>query len=249
MWAILGSMFIFRLLLYLYDLRYGTAPFSPARAVSYFFMLPNVCFPLFPVVDYKTYCSTHYNDDACAIYQLGLKWMLRGVVQLLVYRLVYHFAILNIDDVKDARSVAEYMVATYLLYLHVSGQFHLIVGLLHMFGFNLPETHHRYLLASSFTDFWRRINIYWKDFIMRLFFYPAFFVLKRLGTLRAIAIATLGAFFATCASHLAVVLVSRAVPLERARRRVLECVGGAGNGERRVRSYRRPAPHALQATL
>ena len=87
----------------------------------------------------------------------------------------------------DAKDVAEFMVATYLLYLHVSGQFHLIVGLLHMFGFNLPETHHRYLLASSFTDFWRRINIYWKDFIMKLFFYPAFFALKRIGTLRAIA--------------------------------------------------------------
>ena len=92
-------------------------------------------------------------------------------------------------------------MATYLLYLHVSGQFHLIVGLLHMFGFNLPETHHRYLLASSFTDFWRRINIYWKDFIMKLFFYPAFFALRGIGTLRAIALATLLAFFATWALH------------------------------------------------
>ncbi len=201
MWAILGSMFIFRMLLYLYDLKHGTAPFSPARAVAYFFMVPNVCFPLFPVVDYKTFCSTHYNDDAISIYQLGVRWMMRGIVQLLVYRVIYHFATLNIDDVNNSRQVAEYMVATYLLYLHVSGQFHLIVGLLHMFGFNLPETHHRYLLASSFTDFWRRINIYWKDFIMRLFFYPAFFVLKRLGTLRAIAVATLGAFVATWALH------------------------------------------------
>jgi hypothetical protein len=201
MWPILGSMFIFRILLYLYALKYDAAPFSAAHAVSYFFMLPNVCFPLFPVVDYKTYCSSHYNDNAISIYQLGLKWMLRGIVQLLLYRLIYSSATLNLEDVTNARKVAEYMVATYLLYLHVSGQFHLIVGLLHMFGFNLPETHHLYLLSSSFTDFWRRINIYWKDFILKLFFYPAFFAFKRIGALKAIALATVLAFASTWALH------------------------------------------------
>ena len=36
-------------------------------------------------------------------------------------------------------------------------QFHLVIRMLYLFGFRLHETHHRYLLASSFTDFWRRI--------------------------------------------------------------------------------------------
>ena len=35
MWAILASMFIFRLMLYLYDLKHGTAPFSPARGIVF----------------------------------------------------------------------------------------------------------------------------------------------------------------------------------------------------------------------
>ena len=43
----------------------------------------------------------------------------------------------------------------------VSGQFHVACGMLHLFGHALPETHRRYLLAESFTDYWRRINIYW----------------------------------------------------------------------------------------
>jgi hypothetical protein len=89
----------------------------------------------------------------------------------------------------------------YLLYLRISGTFHLIVGLLHMFGFNLPETHHLYLLASSFTDFWRRINIYWKDFVMKLFFYPIHFKLRKMGTLSALSLATLATFLATWALH------------------------------------------------
>jgi hypothetical protein len=200
-WIILGSMFVFRIMVYLYDLKHRTAPFSPARSIAYFFMLPNVCFPLFPLVDYKTFCSTYYNEDWKRIYQTGLLWMLRGVFHLLLYRLVYQFAPLDVSNLSSATDVAGFMLATYLLYLRVSGQFHLIVGLLHMFGFNLPETHHLYLLASSFTDFWRRINIYWKDFIMKLFFYPSFFQLRKLGTLPALALATLVTFFATWLLH------------------------------------------------
>ncbi len=201
MWVILGSMFMFRLIIYLYDLKHRTAPFSPARAISYFFMLPNVCFPLFPVVDYKTFCSTYYNEDWVPIYQNGLRWMFRGVVQLLLYRIIYQFAPLDVYKLSSALDVAGCMLGMYLLYLRVSGTFHLIVGLLHMFGFNLPETHHLYLLASSFTDFWRRINIYWKDFVMKLFFYPTHFALRRMGPLRAMSVATLATFLATWLLH------------------------------------------------
>ncbi|HEY3128786.1 MAG TPA: hypothetical protein VGL91_04970, partial [Acidobacteriota bacterium] len=159
MWVILGSMFMFRLMIYLYDLKYRTAPFSPARAISYFFLLPNVCFPLFPVVDYKTFCSTYYNEDWPRVYQTGLKWMFRGVIQLLLYRVVYQYAPLDVSKLSSTLDAAGFMLGMYLVYLRVSGTFHLIVGLLHMFGFNLPETHHMYFLATSFTDLWRRINI------------------------------------------------------------------------------------------
>src|SRR5437868_6180458 len=201
MWVILGSMFMFRLMIYLYDLKHRTAPFSPARAISYFFLLPNVCFPLFPVVDYKTFCSTYYNEDWPRIYQTGLKWMFRGVVQLLLYRIVYEYAPLDVSKLTSALDVAGCMLGMFLLYLRISGTFHLIVGLLLMFGFNLPETHHLYYLASSPTDLWRRINIYWKDFVMKLFFYPMHFKLRKMGTLRALSVATMVTFLATWVLH------------------------------------------------
>jgi len=121
MWVILGSMFMFRLVVYLYDLKHGTAPFSASRAISYFFLLPNVCFPLFPVVDYKTFCSTYYNEDWPRIYQTGLKWMFRGVFQLLLYRVVYQFAPLDVYKLSSALDVAGCMLGMYLLYLRISG--------------------------------------------------------------------------------------------------------------------------------
>src|SRR4029077_3412432 len=127
MWVILGSMFMFRVMIYLYDLKHRTAPFSPARAISYFFLLPNVCFPLFPVVDYKTFCSTYYNEEWVRVYQTGLRGMLRGVCQLLLYRIVDQFSALDVSKLSPALDAAGFMLGMYLLYLRVTGMFHLIV--------------------------------------------------------------------------------------------------------------------------
>jgi D-alanyl-lipoteichoic acid acyltransferase DltB (MBOAT superfamily) len=200
-WPILGSMFMFRLIVYLYDLRHDRSPPSPVRALSYFFMLPNVCFPLFPVIDYKSFRRNYYDDDAHRTYQVGVDWIVRGVVHLLLYRIVYYYFTLAPSEVHGPGDLAQYLISNFLLYLRVSGTFHLIVGMLYLFGFRLPETHHRYLLASSFTDFWRRINIYWKDFMLKVFYFPAYFQLRRFGNTAALVLATLFVFVMTWLLH------------------------------------------------
>jgi len=200
-WPILGSMFMFRLISYLYDLKHDPGLASIPRSLSYFFLLPNVCFPLFPVVDFKTFCRQYYNDDRHQIYMIGVQWIFRGVVQLILYRLVYQVLVLEPASVETIADLGQYLLWPYLLYLRVSGQFHIIVGVLRLFGFNLPETHHAYFLASSFTDFWRRINIYWKDFMMKVFYYPAYFALRKRGETMALVLSTLVVFAVTWALH------------------------------------------------
>ena len=200
-WPILGSMFMFRLIVYLYDLRHEPVRPTLARTLSYFFLLPNVCFPLFPVVDYKTFRRTYYDGEPWRIYQTGVDWIWRGLIQLLIYRFVYQYLATSPSEVRTAADLFNYLVSNFLLYLRVSGQFHVIVGMLHLFGFNLPETHHLYYLASSFNDFWRRINIYWKDFMMKLFYYPAFFMLRHRGQTFAMVVSTLFVFASTWLLH------------------------------------------------
>jgi D-alanyl-lipoteichoic acid acyltransferase DltB (MBOAT superfamily) len=201
LWPVLGSMFMFRLIIYLYDLQHEQRRPGFASILGYFFMAPNVCFPLFPIVDYKRFQRNYYNEDAPTIYQRGIKWMFRGIIHLLLYRFVYRHMALDPTQVDGTFTFLQYTLATFLLYFQVSGMFHLIVGMLLLFGFNLPETHHLYYLASSFTDFWRRINIYWKDFVMKIFYYPVYFRLRKLGETRAIVLSTLIVFFATWFLH------------------------------------------------
>ena len=201
-WPILGSMFVFRMIVYMYDRKHAKDRVNWWQTLGYFFLLPNVCFPLFPVVDYKKFCRNYYDDERHKIYQVGVEWMWRGLLQLVLYRLVYYHLTVDSVAITNLGELLVYMLSTFMLYVRISGHFHLVIGMLHLFGFNLPETHHRYFLASSFTDFWRRINIYWKDFMLKVFYYPAYFKVRKLGDTTALVLATAFTFVVTWFLHL-----------------------------------------------
>jgi len=202
LWTIFGAMFMFRMIVYLYDLKNHAAPFGLWRSMAYFFMLPNVCFTLFPVVDYKTFSRGYYKIDPFVTYQTGVNWIFRGLIQLVLYRAVYQYLPSDPASIESASGAALFLVRPYLLYLRISGSFHLAIGMLHLFGFNLPRTNFNYLLASSFTDYWRRVNIYWKDFLQKIFFNPFYLRFKRgMNATTALVLTTFIAFFATWALH------------------------------------------------
>lgn len=201
-WPVIASMFMFRLIVYLYQIRHDARAPKVTESLAYFFMLPNVCFPLFPVVDFQTFRRSHYTSpDRFRVYQTGIHWILRGMVHLLCYRLVYYNLVNDVTEISTRTDFFQFMLWPFLLYLRVSGTFHIITGLLHLFGFALPETHKLYFLSGTFTEFWRRINIYWKDFIMKIIYYPVYFRSRKFGDRMALVIATATAFFMTWVLH------------------------------------------------
>ncbi len=199
-WLLLGALFMFRVIVYLHDIRYmkGRPPLT--EFLAYFFILPNYIFLLFPVVDYKSMRVGYYRRDIHEIAQQGIVWICRGTVQLLAYMLVL-YARDMLPETHSFGSMVSMMLLTFMLYLRVSGQFHISVGLLHLFGYDLPETNHKYLLSHSLTDFWRRINIYWKDFMVKIVYFPTYFRLRKGGELRAQLVGTTLVFLVTWALH------------------------------------------------
>lgn len=198
---VVASLFMFRMVIYLYELKHARGREPIVDAASYFLLLPNFVFPHFPVVDYRTFQRGYFARGIHEIQRTGLAMMSRGAVHLLGYRVIDRLLLITPDAVDGPAALASFVVCNYLLYLRVSGQFHIACGMLHLFGFQLPETHHRYLLASSFTDYWRRINIYWKDFMIRIVFNPVVFRLKRWPQPFALAVATAAVFVATWFLH------------------------------------------------
>jgi hypothetical protein len=200
-WPILGSMFMFRLISYAHYLKHHKPEKNSPFVLSYFFLLPNVVFPLFPIVDYATFRRTYYNGDKYAGYQIGINWIARGLIHLLLYRLAYHYLIIGPGDVTSFWSFFRYVVSNFLLILRLSGQFHIVVGILHLFGFNLPEVMHRYWLASSFSEFWRRANIYWRDFMQKIVFFPTYVRLRQFNATTRVLLSMLAVFAITALLH------------------------------------------------
>ena len=173
-WPVFGAIFMFRFMIYVYDAGHARTPPSLMDFLTYFFILPNYYFLLFPVIDFQTHRQSYYRRNIHQVAQQGLVWIGRGTIQLMLYRLVYHWKGPSNapDQVTTFGALVVTMVLTFMLYLRVSGQFHMIIGFLHLFGYDLPETHRKYLLSRSLTDYWRRINIYWKDFMVKMFYFP-----------------------------------------------------------------------------
>jgi hypothetical protein len=200
-WPILGSMFMFRLIIYLYESRRETTHAPLGITVAYFFPLQNICFLFFPIIDFKTFRDTYRAESRWQDAQVGVGYFVTGLSHLLAYRVIKYYILPSPHQLGDLPHLALFLAANYALYMHVSGYFHIITGIFHLFGFGLPRTHHNYFLASSFTDVWRRINIPWKEFMAKLFFFPAFFAARRLGTGAAIVVAALWVFVMTWFLH------------------------------------------------
>lgn len=200
-WPLLGALFMFRLLVYLYDLAYMKGRPSLKEFLAYFFLLPNYYFLFFPVIDFQTMRRTYFDRDIHECAQTGIYWMYRGTIQLLCYKAFYYLYNSALEHPASFPRLISIIVLSYLLYTKLSGQFHIIAGMLHLFGYGLPETNHRYLLAHSMDDLWRRINIYWKDFMVKMVYLPVYFRIRRVGDLRARVAATVAVFIATWALH------------------------------------------------
>ncbi|HEY3824177.1 MAG TPA: hypothetical protein VGL82_06440 [Bryobacteraceae bacterium] len=201
-WPVLGSVFLFRMVVYMYDLGHTTGAPPLKDYLSYFFLIPNYYFLMFPVIDFQTFRKSFFKRDIHTVAQKGIWWIFRGTTHLLLYRLIYQAqGRFSPPHVSVPMAVAAKAAFIYLLYLRISGQFHIITGMLALFGYDLPETNRYYLLARSVNDLWRRNNIYWKDFMVKIVYFPAYFRMRRQGERRAQLLATALVFAVTWFLH------------------------------------------------
>jgi D-alanyl-lipoteichoic acid acyltransferase DltB (MBOAT superfamily) len=196
----LGALFMFRMILYLYELPHERDSVSTWQRLNYFFLLPNICFPIFPVLDYKVFKRCYYSRPEYEIYKRGVYLVSLGTAQLVLYRCLYQ-VLPAASGVSDAVDLLWYASISYLMLIRFSGILQLSVGLLCLFGLYLPDIFKFMFFADSYADLWRRVNIYWKDFVVKIVYYPWYFRLKRRGTVLAVTVATFLTFVANWFFH------------------------------------------------
>ena len=194
-------LFMFRLIIYMYEIKNGLVPQNKWQSISYFFLFPNVFFLFFPIIDYKTYIKTYLDSPEKEIWQKGIRWMVRGLIHIFCYRLICANLLIGASEVHNLPSLLQYMFVNYSLIIRLSGVFHFMIGLVCMFGFNLPQIFDNYFTATSFVDLWRRINIYWRNFVLKIFFYPIMFRYKKFIKKNLLACTMMTVFFITWIMH------------------------------------------------
>jgi hypothetical protein len=193
--AIFGAAFCFRIFPYLYEAKHFKQKPSLRDFVRYFFMMPG--FKL-ATVDYQKLGQSFYQRDINDVAQQGVRWIARGIIQYAVW-LYCHDKVYWITE--QSRHISflgwvKHLVFGYTLYLSVSCRIHMWVGVMHLFGYDLPEPYRWFAFAHSPLDFWRRANVYWKDIMLKVVFMPVYFTLRKKGDLAAKLIA-IGCVFAT----------------------------------------------------
>jgi len=197
----IATLFMFRLISYFYHERRGFTNVPLVLRLNYFFLLPNLVFLLFPIVDYRNFAETYYNRPAIEIYKKGLIRIGTGVLFLMLHRVLYYYCSIAPQDVRDLTDFLAFSFISYFLIIQVVGIFMICVGWVTLFGYYVPPLFENFFFAKGFSDLWRKINHYWRDFIIKVFYFPIFFRIRKIGQYPAMVIGGLLAFFCSWMMH------------------------------------------------
>lgn len=189
--SIIGTLLTYRILIFLYEDRTNLQTTHDINKANYFLMLPTISMYLFPPIDYKTFTASYNSVQNQLIYKKGAIWISQGIFHLVIYRIIYHHIHIPLANVITLTDFAIHAISSYMFVLRLSGIFHIGVGILCLFGYNMPRSFDNYFLATDFSDLWRRLNTYFKDMMVKVFYYPIFFKFKKLGTTNAIILSIL----------------------------------------------------------
>lgn len=178
---IFGSIFTLRLILYVIELKKNPNLWGWKETISYFLMLPNFTLYIFPLISYEAFCNGLRSEAKIEIYKKGFHFIAIGALQLLLWKIIRFYFYFPFEKVHSVGEFSLFLILNFLLYIRISGSFHMIVGVLGLYGIDLPRVNNFYLFSTGFSDFWRRINIYFRDFVIKFIFHPCYFYLKKYG--------------------------------------------------------------------
>ena len=197
---VIGSFFMFRSISFLHEIKFLKNKVPLIDKINYFLLTPNFSLPLFPIVDYKTFITSYEGINSKTLSRSSLL-ICRGIVQMIIYRFIYHNIIIPFDEIHNLSQVFVYIIANFMVVLRVIGAFHIAIGLVILTGYNIPDVFNNIFFSTGFSNLWRRTNMYWRNFMVKTFYYPIYFKIKKHGIYKALFISTFICFFITWILH------------------------------------------------
>ena len=193
-----AAAFMFRGIWFYYESKHGLLKSGFWMDLAYFLIPANLCFTFFAIIDPLKFSTSYKGFDA---FDSGLKRIAYGLGLVLLYRFISNLFPASYEDVNNFSTLIHYAASKYSLVLNVAGIILAGAGTLNLFGFELASLFGNFLLASSFTELWRKINTNWRDFVVRVFYYPLYFKFKNKSSFFRIYLSINIAYFLTWILH------------------------------------------------
>lgn len=172
-----ASILIFRLILLLYETKYANLYDNHWLNLAYLFSFNHLFFLLGPVVDYKVFVRSFYATNQRENTNRALWFLFSGVLLFVLHRI--SAAIFATDSITNLKTLIPFLIGNYLVVLKIVATLTFAVGCITIFGFHLPNPFGLFLFADSFKNYWRKVNVYWREFMMKLVYYPVYFEIRR----------------------------------------------------------------------
>ena len=172
-----ASILIFRVILLLYETKYASLHTNHWLNLAYIFSFNHLFFLLGPVVDYKVFVRSFQGANSRENTNRALWFLYSGVFLFVLHRI--STALFAFDAVTNLNTLLPFLVGNYLVVLKIVATLTFSVGCITLFGFQLPNPFGLFLFADSFKSYWRKVNVYWREFMMKLVYYPVYFELRK----------------------------------------------------------------------
>ncbi|MBX7093278.1 MAG: hypothetical protein K1X56_01030 [Flavobacteriales bacterium] len=173
-----GVMFMFRGISFYYENSIGKIKSPWIIKWNYFAMIPNLFFFLFPIIDYRKFTGNYYSVPVFMIWKSALRHLALGLFYYILYRWINLSFINDPIDVIEASLVVKYFFFGFALSLRMVGIFYIGLALIECWGYQYEDVFGNYFSAHSFTNLWQKINVFWREFMLRIFYYPLYFRIK-----------------------------------------------------------------------
>lgn len=193
-----AAAFMFRGIWFYYESKHGLLKSGFWMDLAYFLIPANICFAFFAIIDPLKFNNSFKGYKT---FDSGIKRLAYGLSLVLLYRLLANGFPISFEDVNNFSSLFHYAISKYWLVLNIAGIILCGAATMNLFGFELASLFGNFLLATSFTELWRKINTNWRDFMIRVFYYPLFFKLKKQNEFIRIYVSINVAFVLTWLLH------------------------------------------------
>jgi len=197
----IAAILMFRVIVLMYELKYARLKDNRWLQLSYFLCFPNLSFLFFPIIDYRTYMRSYYADSYGVVCRRAMWFIMLAVGELLLYKLITHYLNPTVASIHDAYTLIAFCLSHYLLVIKMVGILTMGVGLMMMFGFSMPAPFGNFLLAFSFSEYWQKVNAYWRAFVLKIIYYPFYFKYRKKLKRNAVTLGIIIAFLASYVLH------------------------------------------------